>query len=198
MVNLKSKMEHFNTHTKIQHFYKTFYISVNILKPLHELHNSCISSSSGKRKPSSVIRQSQTIRNGPCESWRQKNTLNQQIFIVPFFVSGGVISVSSELTELLLISLPFPHTYSSRHLNRAGLRGPCWHQKTTFVGPPKKGKECVSDSAESLPAFFGSRPAAMSTRARLGHWAQQEGRAQSRLCWATVSLQRWMRQDGER
>lgn len=51
-------------------------------------------------------------------------------------------------------SLPFLHTYSSRHLNRAGPRGPCWHQGIAFVGPPKKEKECVSNLAESYSLLW--------------------------------------------
>lgn len=109
------------------------------------------------------------------------NTLNNQIFIVPFFVSASVISVTLDILSSSPFLFPVPHTYSSRHLHRARLGDPCWHRSTTFVGPPKKGKECVSDLVESLPAFFGSLPAAVSTRGRLGHWAQQPGRAQSLL-----------------
>lgn len=81
-----------------------------ILKHLHELHNGCMNSSTSKRKPSYVIyRQSQPIGNGSQESWTQKNTLNHQIFIVPFFVSGGVISVGLDALSSPPFLSPF-HT----------------------------------------------------------------------------------------
>lgn len=83
------------------------------LKPLHELHKCCINSSTGKYKlPYVIYRQSQATGNGSWRSWTRKNTLNHQFFIVPFFVSSGVISVGLDALSSLPVLSPF-HTPTS-------------------------------------------------------------------------------------